>query len=166
MLFVTLLLWINRRWIKNTLLATAGLIGTLLVTAILLLQGLVRDYDVDIISAYRFDRTGEGYTRAIYTFFYNVLIRRLFGDGEPHPGVYHLQLTNRGPTWLVAQLSLDTQPHVSSGSTRGLPASEAPFGSVGRASIVPHSFGTARLTGGRVAQDQQTGGRDHCGAHG
>ena len=30
-------------------------------------------------SAYRFDRTGEGYTRAIYTFFYNLLIRRMFG---------------------------------------------------------------------------------------
>ena len=40
---------------------------------------LLREYDVDIVSAYRFDRTGEGYMRAIYTFFYNVLIRTMFG---------------------------------------------------------------------------------------
>jgi glycosyltransferase involved in cell wall biosynthesis len=33
----------------------------------------------DIVSAFRFDRTGEGASRAVYTFFYNVLIRRLFG---------------------------------------------------------------------------------------
>ena len=39
----------------------------------------LRDYDADIVSAYRFDRTGEGYTRAIYTFFYNVLVRTMFG---------------------------------------------------------------------------------------
>ncbi|MBT4983931.1 MAG: glycosyltransferase family 2 protein [Ilumatobacter sp.] len=40
---------------------------------------LMIDYDADIISAYRFDRTGEGYLRTIYTFWYNLLIRRLFG---------------------------------------------------------------------------------------
>jgi len=40
---------------------------------------LMRDYDADIISAYRFDRTGEGYVRTIYTFVYNLLIRSLFG---------------------------------------------------------------------------------------
>ncbi|MFT3855850.1 MAG: glycosyltransferase family 2 protein [Ilumatobacteraceae bacterium] len=40
---------------------------------------LLRYYDADIVSAYRFDRTGEGASRAIYTFFYNALIRRLFG---------------------------------------------------------------------------------------
>jgi glycosyltransferase involved in cell wall biosynthesis len=40
---------------------------------------LMRDYDVDIISAYRFDRTGEGYTRRLYTIVYNLLIRTLFG---------------------------------------------------------------------------------------
>jgi glycosyltransferase involved in cell wall biosynthesis len=40
---------------------------------------LMREYEVDIVSAYRFDRTGEGYTRAIYTFFYNGLIRTMFG---------------------------------------------------------------------------------------
>ncbi len=40
---------------------------------------LMIDYDVDIISAYRFDRTGEGYLRTIYTFWYNLLIRTLFG---------------------------------------------------------------------------------------
>ncbi len=39
---------------------------------------LMREYDVDIISAYRFDRTGEGYLRSIYTFVYNLLIRTLF----------------------------------------------------------------------------------------
>jgi len=40
---------------------------------------LLRDYEVDIISAYRFDRTGEGSLRAVYTFVYNVLIKALFG---------------------------------------------------------------------------------------
>lgn len=40
---------------------------------------LLRYYQADIVSAYRFDRVGEGPSRAIYTFFYNVLIRRLFG---------------------------------------------------------------------------------------
>ncbi len=36
-------------------------------------------YDADVVSAYRLDRTTEGATRAVYTFSYNVLIRRLFG---------------------------------------------------------------------------------------
>lgn len=40
---------------------------------------LLRQYDADLLSAYRFDRTGEGYTRSVYTFFYNLLIRTLFG---------------------------------------------------------------------------------------
>lgn len=40
---------------------------------------LLRYYEADVVSAYRHDRTGEGSSRAIYTFFYNVLIRRLFG---------------------------------------------------------------------------------------
>ena len=40
---------------------------------------LLNLYEADIVSAYRFDRTGEGSSRAIYTFFYNLLIRRLFG---------------------------------------------------------------------------------------
>lgn len=40
---------------------------------------LMRDYDADIVSAYRFDRTGEGYLRSFYTFWYNLLIRSLFG---------------------------------------------------------------------------------------
>ena len=39
---------------------------------------LLREYDADIVSAYRFDRTGEGYLRSVYTFAYNVLIRSLF----------------------------------------------------------------------------------------
>jgi glycosyltransferase involved in cell wall biosynthesis len=40
---------------------------------------LLREYDADIISAYRFDRTGEGSIRYLYTFVYNTLIRALFG---------------------------------------------------------------------------------------
>jgi glycosyltransferase involved in cell wall biosynthesis len=40
---------------------------------------LLRYYEADIVSAFRFDRTGEGSVRTIYTFFYNFLIRRLFG---------------------------------------------------------------------------------------
>jgi glycosyltransferase involved in cell wall biosynthesis len=40
---------------------------------------LMRYYEADVVSAFRHDRTGEGSSRAIYTFFYNVLIRRLFG---------------------------------------------------------------------------------------
>jgi glycosyltransferase involved in cell wall biosynthesis len=40
---------------------------------------LMRDYDVDIVSAYRFDRTGEGYTRRLYTIVYNLLVRTVFG---------------------------------------------------------------------------------------
>jgi glycosyltransferase involved in cell wall biosynthesis len=40
---------------------------------------LLREYEVDIISAYRFDRTGEGSLRAVYTFVYNGLIKALFG---------------------------------------------------------------------------------------
>jgi glycosyltransferase involved in cell wall biosynthesis len=39
---------------------------------------LLREYDADIVSAYRFDRTGEGYLRTVYTFVYNLLIRTLF----------------------------------------------------------------------------------------
>jgi glycosyltransferase involved in cell wall biosynthesis len=40
---------------------------------------LLREYDVDIISAYRFDRTGEGLLRGLYTWVYNGLIKALFG---------------------------------------------------------------------------------------
>ena len=40
---------------------------------------LLRYYEADVVSAFRHDRTGEGASRAIYTFFYNFLIRRLFG---------------------------------------------------------------------------------------
>ncbi len=40
---------------------------------------LMIDYNADIISAYRFDRTGEGYLRTFYTFWYNLLVRSLFG---------------------------------------------------------------------------------------
>jgi glycosyltransferase involved in cell wall biosynthesis len=40
---------------------------------------LMREYSADIVSAYRFDRTGEGSLRAIYTIVYNTLIKLLFG---------------------------------------------------------------------------------------
>ncbi|HUC32596.1 MAG TPA: glycosyltransferase family 2 protein [Ilumatobacteraceae bacterium] len=40
---------------------------------------LMHYYDADIVRAYRHDRTGEGSTRVVYSFFYNILIRRLFG---------------------------------------------------------------------------------------
>lgn len=40
---------------------------------------LLRYYDADIVSAWRFDRTGEGYVRTVYSFFYNLLVRVLFG---------------------------------------------------------------------------------------
>ena len=40
---------------------------------------LLRYYDADVVSAYRFDRTGEGYVRTVYSFFYNMLVRVLFG---------------------------------------------------------------------------------------
>jgi glycosyltransferase involved in cell wall biosynthesis len=40
---------------------------------------LMREYDADLVSAYRFDRTGEGSLRAIYTFAYNALVKMLFG---------------------------------------------------------------------------------------
>ncbi len=40
---------------------------------------IMRLYESDIVSAYRHDRTEEGSSRAIYTFFYNLLIRIMFG---------------------------------------------------------------------------------------
>jgi glycosyltransferase involved in cell wall biosynthesis len=40
---------------------------------------LMRHYEADILSAYRFDRTGEGYVRVVYSTIYNVLVRLLFG---------------------------------------------------------------------------------------
>ncbi len=33
----------------------------------------------DVVSAYRFDRTSEGFLRTVYSFFYNSLVRALFG---------------------------------------------------------------------------------------
>jgi glycosyltransferase involved in cell wall biosynthesis len=36
-------------------------------------------YAADIVSAYRLDRTGEGYVRSVYSTFYNVLVRVVFG---------------------------------------------------------------------------------------
>ena len=36
-------------------------------------------YDADIVSAYRFDRTGEGAKRAVYSYVYNSLIKVMLG---------------------------------------------------------------------------------------
>jgi glycosyltransferase involved in cell wall biosynthesis len=38
---------------------------------------LLRVYDADIVSAYRFDRTGEGARRAMYSYVYNSLVKAL-----------------------------------------------------------------------------------------
>ena len=40
---------------------------------------LMSQYEADIVSAYRFDRTGEGYVRVVYSIFYNLMVRILFG---------------------------------------------------------------------------------------
>lgn len=40
---------------------------------------LMRIYDADIVSAYRFDRTGEGPRRVVYSYVYNHLVRLLLG---------------------------------------------------------------------------------------
>lgn len=40
---------------------------------------LMNQYEADIVSAYRFDRTGEGYVRVVYSTFYNLMVRILFG---------------------------------------------------------------------------------------
>jgi glycosyltransferase involved in cell wall biosynthesis len=40
---------------------------------------LLRIYDADIVSAYRFDRTGEGPRRLVYSYVYNHLIQVVFG---------------------------------------------------------------------------------------
>lgn len=39
---------------------------------------VLRTYEADIVSAYRFDRTGEGLRRAVYSWVYNWLIQMLF----------------------------------------------------------------------------------------
>ena len=40
---------------------------------------LMRVYDADIVSAYRFDRTGEGAVRAVYSYVYNSLVKLVLG---------------------------------------------------------------------------------------
>ena len=40
---------------------------------------VMRHYEADIVSAYRFDRTGEGPVRVVYSAIYNTLVRILFG---------------------------------------------------------------------------------------
>jgi len=39
---------------------------------------LLRMYEADIVSAYRFDRTGEGARRLVYSYVYNHLVQALF----------------------------------------------------------------------------------------
>jgi glycosyltransferase involved in cell wall biosynthesis len=40
---------------------------------------VMRHYDADVVSAYRLDRTGEGWVRTVYSFFFNLLVRGLYG---------------------------------------------------------------------------------------
>ena len=40
---------------------------------------LLEAQKADVVSAYRFDRTSEGLLRTVYSFFYNSLVRALFG---------------------------------------------------------------------------------------
>jgi len=40
---------------------------------------VLETYEVDMVSAYRLDRTGEGPRRAVYSFFYNGLVQLVFG---------------------------------------------------------------------------------------
>jgi glycosyltransferase involved in cell wall biosynthesis len=40
---------------------------------------LMRTYDADVVSAYRFDRTAEGAQRAVYSYVYNHLVRWVLG---------------------------------------------------------------------------------------
>jgi glycosyltransferase involved in cell wall biosynthesis len=40
---------------------------------------VMRHYEADIVSAYRLDRTGEGYVRTVYSFFFNTMVRTLYG---------------------------------------------------------------------------------------
>jgi glycosyltransferase involved in cell wall biosynthesis len=40
---------------------------------------VIRHYEADIVSAWRLDRTGEGWVRVVYSAFYNLFVRVLFG---------------------------------------------------------------------------------------
>jgi glycosyltransferase involved in cell wall biosynthesis len=40
---------------------------------------VLRHYEADMVSAYRLDRTGEGYVRSVYSTLYNLLVRVFFG---------------------------------------------------------------------------------------
>lgn len=40
---------------------------------------LLRIYQADIVSAYRLDRTGEGFQRLVYSYVYNHLVQLMFG---------------------------------------------------------------------------------------
>ena len=39
---------------------------------------VMRHYEADVVSAYRLDRTGEGYVRIVYSSLYNLIVRVLF----------------------------------------------------------------------------------------
>ncbi len=39
---------------------------------------VMRHYEADVVSAYRLDRTGEGYVRTVYSTIYNTMVRVLF----------------------------------------------------------------------------------------
>ena len=40
---------------------------------------LMNHYEADIVAMYRHDRIGEGLRRLVYSYFYNALVRRVFG---------------------------------------------------------------------------------------
>lgn len=50
-----------------------------LPSAILYALEIMNTYNADIVFAYRFDRTGEGFLRRFYSSIYNFIIRTLFG---------------------------------------------------------------------------------------
>jgi len=50
-----------------------------LPSALLYALEIMETYDADIVFAYRFDRTSEGFIRILYSNIYNLLIKLLFG---------------------------------------------------------------------------------------
>lgn len=68
---------------------------------------LMRIYDADVVSAYRFDRTGEGPRRLVYSYAYNHLVQLLF----------HLRLRDMNFAFkLVRRAVLDNVEMQSEGS--------------------------------------------------
>ena len=77
---------------------------------------LLRLYDADLVSAYRFDRTGEGYTRAIYTFFYNLMIRTMFGVKARDINFAFRFVNNlANPNWVFSPASFSVPPNPVTG---------------------------------------------------